>query len=147
MPLFRIRGWCVSKKSIRVVSAAIERNGRYLITQRQAKAVLPLLWEFPGGKVEAGESDEAALRRELRERIGIDVTVQEHLSSTAREYDKYIVELHLYRCDVGAAEPQISTVRDLRWVSSSEFADYQFTPADQESMDALLFGENKTRVG
>ena len=129
----------MAKKRIRVVSAAIVRDGRYLITQRQEKAVLPLLWEFPGGKVEAGETDEAALRRELRERIGVDSTVAEHLSSTERDYDKYVVELHLYQCDIGAAEPGVGNVRALRWVSSAEFGQVEFTPADQKSMDALLF--------
>jgi 8-oxo-dGTP diphosphatase len=121
------------------VSAAIVRDGRYLITQRQEKAVLPLLWEFPGGKVEPGETDEVALRRELRERIGVDASVAEHLSSTEREYDKYLVELHLYRCDIGTAEPRVGNVRALQWVSSDEFGQFEFTPADQRSMDSLLF--------
>jgi 8-oxo-dGTP diphosphatase len=133
----------VSKKRIRVVSAAIMREGRYLITQRQEKAVLPLLWEFPGGKVEAGEQDEAALTRELKERLGVDAKVCEHLSSTEREYDKYVVELHLYRCELGQGEPRVGNVRDLRWVTSAEFNNFQFTPADEESMDALLFGAQK----
>ena len=130
----------MSKKHIRVVSAAIVRQGSYLVTQRQEKAVLPLLWEFPGGKVEPGESDEGALRRELRERIGVDVKVGEHLSQTEREYEKYIVELHLYACDLVGGEPHRGNVRDFRWVSSAEFNDLEFTPADQASMDALLFG-------
>lgn len=135
----------MAKKRIRVVSAAIARDHRYVITQRQEKAVLPLLWEFPGGKVEAGESDEVALERELRERLGVEATVAEHLSSTEREYDKYVVELHLYRCEIGEAEPRIGNIRDLRWVSSSEFGQYQFTPADQKSMDALLFRGRRSK--
>jgi 8-oxo-dGTP diphosphatase len=134
----------VAKKRIQVVSAAIMQDGRYLITQRQEKAVLPLLWEFPGGMVEQGESDEQALARELRERLGIEATVAEHISSTEREYDKYIVELHLYRCDIGDAQPRVGNVRDLRWVTSSEFSSYAFTPADQKSMDALLFPRRRT---
>lgn len=135
----------MAKQRIRVVSAAIVRDGRYLITQRQEKAVLPLLWEFPGGKVEPGESDEAALKRELGERLGVDATVEEHISSTEREYDKYIVELHLYCCDIGSAQPVVRNVRDLRWVGSSEFGAYSFTPADQKSMDALLFAKTRQR--
>ena len=129
----------MAKQRIRVVSAAIVREGRYLITQRQEKAVLPLLWEFPGGKVEAGESDETALTRELHERLGVTATLGEHISSTEREYDKYVVELHLYHCDIGDSEPVIGNVRDLRWVGSGEFGGFKFTPADQKSMDALLF--------
>ena len=58
-------------KTIRVVAAVIERGGHYLITQRRATAVLPLSWEFPGGRVEDGETDHDALRREVRHRIGV----------------------------------------------------------------------------
>ncbi|MBN1962589.1 MAG: (deoxy)nucleoside triphosphate pyrophosphohydrolase [Deltaproteobacteria bacterium] len=131
------------KQRIRVVSAAIIRNGRYLITQRQQKAVLPLLWEFPGGKVEPGESDYVALKRELKERLGLEASVEEHLSSTEREYDGFIVELHLYRCHIGNAEPQVINIREFRWVGSNEFSAYEFTPADQKSMHALLFSKVK----
>lgn len=134
----------MAKKRIRVVSAAIMRDGRYLITQRQEKAVLPLLWEFPGGKVEPAETDEVALARELRERLKVEASVAEHISATEREYDKYVVELHLYRCDIGSAEPRIGNIRDLRWVTSSECASYEFTPADEASMDALLCVEEKS---
>ena len=69
----------MAKEVIRVVAAVIERGGRYLITQRNAGAVLPLLWEFPGGRVEEGESDEDALTREVKMRIGADVTVGEKI--------------------------------------------------------------------
>src|SRR5690242_18011996 len=109
-----------SKPRIRVVSAAIMRAGRYLITQRGERSVLPLLWEFPGGRVEDGENDATALARELEHRLGVRATVGEHISSTERAYEKYTVELHLYRCDI-ADEPAPKNVRDLRWVTSSEF--------------------------
>ncbi|MBI5510115.1 MAG: (deoxy)nucleoside triphosphate pyrophosphohydrolase [Deltaproteobacteria bacterium] len=134
----------MSKRRICVVSAALVREGRYLITQRLEKAVLPLLWEFPGGKVEEGESDEVALKRELKERLGIDAVVKKRIASTEREYRDYVVEMHLYSCDLGPVEPRKVNVRDLKWVNSKEFGRYEFTPADQGSMDALLFGDKKT---
>ena len=133
----------MSKRTIRVVSAAIEREGRYLITQRNTKAVLPLMWEFPGGRVEDGESDEDALRRELEYRLGVQGQIYEQISATEREYDDYVVVLHLYRCTIGDAEPRSVAVNDHRWVASSEFDAYDFTPADQQSMDALLFGQRQ----
>jgi 8-oxo-dGTP diphosphatase len=129
------------KRRIRVVSAAIIEDGRYLITQRNERAVLPLLWEFPGGKVEDGEYEEAALRRELRERLGITAEVKKLLSTTVHEYDDYVVALSLYSCDLGPIPPRPVSVRDMKWVRSEDFDKVQFTPADQESMDALLFGE------
>lgn len=128
------------KPIIRVVSAAIVRDGRYLITQRNDTAVLPGLWEFPGGRVEDGETDDVALMRELRYRLGITAEISELLSSTEREYDDYVVHLQLYRCELGEHEPKPLMVRDMRWVTSLEFDNYPFTPADQRAMDVLLFG-------
>ncbi len=130
----------MSKRRITVVSAAIVRDGRYLITQRLDKAVLPGLWEFPGGKVEEGESDEVALRRELEHRLGVCAGVGERLAVNEQEYPNYVVELHLYRCDLGDAEPSAVNVKQMRWVTSSDFDNYEFTPADERSMNALLFG-------
>jgi 8-oxo-dGTP diphosphatase len=78
---------------IRVVAAAIENGGRFLITQRRADGLLGGLWEFPSGKVEEGESDEAALRRELRERLGVLVEVGETLARRTHCYENYAVDL------------------------------------------------------
>ncbi|MEL6759071.1 MAG: (deoxy)nucleoside triphosphate pyrophosphohydrolase, partial [Myxococcota bacterium] len=133
------KGDFVPKATIRVVSAAIERDGRYLITQRSEHAVLPLLWEFPGGRVEGGESDESALVRELHGRLGIVANPGERMSVTTREYEDYVVELVLYRCELGEVEPRPLTVHDMTWASLDELDRFSFTPADQESMDALLF--------
>jgi 8-oxo-dGTP diphosphatase len=127
------------RNRIRVVSAAItNREGKYLITQRLPTATLPLLWEFPGGRVEAGESDGDALRRELKYRIGVEVEVAEHLSQTSCDYERYTVELHLYSCRIVDGEAAPANVKDLRWVSAANFDDYEFTPADEDSMNALL---------
>ena len=134
-------GWVV-KKSIDVAAAAITRDGCYLITQRMAKAVFPGLWEFPGGKAEQDEDPEVALRRELKYRLGIDATVGEKISERVREYDHYAVTLHLYSCDIGEQEPAAVEVAQLAWVSSDDMGGYDFVPADQESMDRLLFGES-----
>lgn len=131
------------KRTIRVVSAAIVQGKHYLITQRNANAVLPLLWEFPGGRVEDGESDESALLRELQYRLGIEAEIADLISSTEREYDAYVVHLQLYRCELGPLPPKPLMVRDLRWVTSEEFEMYSFTPADQAAMDALLFGARR----
>jgi 8-oxo-dGTP diphosphatase len=127
------------KERIKVVSAAIVRDGRYLITQRNEHAVLPLLWEFPGGRVEPDESDRDALKRELSYRLGVDADVADEISQVEREYEHYVVELHLYECHIGDAVPLAKTVRDLCWVTSAEFDQFDFTPADEQSMHALLF--------
>ncbi|MEZ4366615.1 MAG: (deoxy)nucleoside triphosphate pyrophosphohydrolase [Kofleriaceae bacterium] len=124
---------------IRVVAAVIEEGGRYLITQRNESAVLPLLWEFPGGRVEADEDDAAALRREVRGRIGVDVEVGAKAGEHRHEYGTYDVLLVMYTCSVVLGQvPYPATVADLRWVTSREFLDYEFPPADEKSMSKLL---------
>jgi 8-oxo-dGTP diphosphatase len=124
---------------IRVVAAVIESDGKYLITQRRSTAVLPGLWEFPGGKVEAGESDENALKRELRERVGVDVEVKGRMAQRLHHYDGYSVELNLYQTSIlRGQEPKGLRVADVRWVASAEFEKYPFPAADQATMDLLL---------
>ena len=129
----------VGKKTIRVVAAVVEREGRYLITQRRDQAVLANLWEFPGGKVEAGESDEEALQRELRERLDAEGQIGKKLGEKVHEYDGYRVALVLYEARLSEDKPLVAKrVKDFRWVASSEFDQYPFPDADQQTMDQLL---------
>jgi 8-oxo-dGTP diphosphatase len=129
----------VGKKTIRVVAAVVEREGRYLITQRRDQAVLANLWEFPGGKVEPGESDEQALQRELRERLDAEGHIGKKLGEKVHEYDGYRVALALYGATLTEDRPLVAKrVKDFRWVASSEFDQYPFPDADQQTMDQLL---------
>ncbi len=123
---------------IRVVSALIEREGRYLVTQRRPEATLPLLWEFPGGKVEPGESDDAALQRELMERLALEVRVAEREVEVDHEYEGYTLTLRTYRCHVTGPEPRPVHVAAFRWATPDELAELPFPGADQASVDALL---------
>lgn len=132
----------MERRTIRVVAAVIEREGRYLITQRRPTAVLPLLWEFPGGRVEDGEEDAEALKREIRERLDVDVDVGQMISFISHPYEKYTVDLYLYECQLRSESLTAQGVNAFRWIPSSEFDRYPFTPADQASMDRLL-GESE----
>jgi 8-oxo-dGTP diphosphatase len=125
-------------KNIRVVAAVISKDGRYLITQRRESAVLPMLWEFPGGRVEAGEDDKTALKRELRERLEADVEVGEKVGERRHDYAGYTLELVLYATKLKRDWIVAKRVRDYRWVPSTEFDDYKFPDADQRTMDLLL---------
>lgn len=127
-----------SPRTIRVVAAIIERGGRYLVTQRRPTAVLPLLWEFPGGRVEDGEGDRDALRREVLHRIGIGVEPGKLVSFVSHPYERYVVDLYLYECQLLEGEPTRVNVNDFRWVTSAEFDQLSFTPADEASMSKLL---------
>ena len=123
---------------IRVVAAVVENNGRYLITQRRPTAVLPLMWEFPGGRVEEGETDTAALQREVRHRLGVDISVGQLISFVSHPYERYVVDLFLYECRLTRGEPSPRNVHAFRWATSAEFDQYPFTPADEASMNQLL---------
>ena len=123
---------------IRVVAAVIGNDGKYLITQRRPNAVLPLKWEFPGGRVEEGESDADALRREIRHRLGVEVQTGEMISYVTHPYESCTVELYLYDCHIVGGEPHARAVQTFEWVGSDEFDNYAFTPADESSMAQLL---------
>jgi len=130
----------MSKRHIRVVAAQVEREGRYMITQRKPSSSLPLLWEFPGGRVEEGEEDQQALVREIKEGLGVTVEVKEPSVSVVHEYDAYVIDFRVYRCNLldDPATIECIGVHDVRWVAPTELDDYQFPGADQASVDALL---------
>lgn len=87
----------MTRRQIRVVGAMLEREpGRYLITQRSKASSLPLLWEFPGGRVHEGEALTSALVRELKERLQLDVVVTEQAMATQHEYAAYDVDFRSF---------------------------------------------------
>jgi 8-oxo-dGTP diphosphatase len=124
--------------TIRVVAAMIEEGGRYLITQRRPAAVLALLWEFPGGKVEPGETDVAALEREVLHRLGVNIGIGKLISFVRHPYERYTIDLHLYDCHLTRGRPEKRNVHDFAWVQSDEFEHDPFTPADEISVAKLL---------
>ena len=126
------------KKRIRVVSGEIIRDGRYLITQRASHAVLPFLWEFPGGRVRSDESDQQALERLLELRLGAQAEVGEKVLEVEHDYEAYGLVLAVYSCDVGHQKLQLGNIGGLAWASPEELASYTFPGADQETIEALL---------
>jgi len=139
----------MSDKSIRVVAAVIQHDGKYLITQRRENASLPLLWEFPGGRVEPGETDADALQREFGERLGAQVEVGKPVAFRRHDYEGYSVELVLYEAtlSVGEEELEAKRVKEYRWVAADEFSEYPFPPADKHTLDdfQLFIGHGKPK--
>lgn len=128
----------MSLPCVRVVTAEIQVDGRYLINQRKATAVLPLLWEFPGGRVREGESDVEALERAVRERNGVRVDVGERLLVTVHEYEEWRVELMVYRCTLTGTDPYAHNVAAIAWAEPEDFEDYTFPGADQTTIEQLI---------
>src|SRR4051794_11858245 len=113
----------MGRRQVRVVGAMLQNDaGRYLITQRPPKATLPLLWEFPGGRVEEGESDAEALAREILEEMGVGVVVLEQAMHTHHEYPKYDIDFRVFRCRLVDPKATIQHLRvhDHRWVTLDE---------------------------
>lgn len=127
----------VREPIVTVVAAIIRREGRILITRRLDNVHLPGLWEFPGGKVEHGETFQEALTREIREELALEISVREEVFTIEHHYPKKSIQLHFFNCSLVSGEPQMIEVADLRWVSTSELEQCQFPEADRELV-ALL---------
>ena len=131
----------MGRRHIQVVGAMLEgEKGRYLITQRRPTATLPLLWEFPGGKVEPGETPEAALARELEEEMGITVHVADQVIHTRHEYPGYDIDFRVFSCRLAPPDQQVQHkgVHDHRWVTLAEMGRYEFPAADARTLAQLL---------
>jgi mutator protein MutT len=124
-------------RKIDVVAAIIRRNGKILITKRLKDAHLGGLWEFPGGKVEAGESFEAALQREIEEELGVQIVVGGEFFTTEHDYPNKSVRLHFFGCTLVEGQPQSLGVSDFQWVDPQELPNFEFPPADVELIRRL----------
>ena len=122
---------------INVVAAIIWKDGEILITKRHSNVHLANLWEFPGGKVESGESLETALLREIQEEIGIKIRIDAEFLAIDHDYPTKTVRLHFFNCTVLEGDPMPLEVADLRWVKPSDLDNYEFPPADDELISEL----------
>ena len=117
---------------ITVVAGLIREGDRILICQRPAGKARGLLWEFPGGKVEAGESKEAALVRECREELGVTLNVGDVYAELTHEYPDMTVRLTLFEARIGEGVPRNIEHADIKWIKPEEITEYPFCPADKE---------------
>ncbi|MBV8759506.1 MAG: (deoxy)nucleoside triphosphate pyrophosphohydrolase [Deltaproteobacteria bacterium] len=121
-----------------VVAGLILGKGEVLITQRRADQALPLQWEFPGGKVEPGEAPVAALVRELREEIGVEVAVGRIWDVLFHAYPAFDLVMLVYVCRIVDGEPRAVEVADLRWLPPGELPAWDILPADKPLVERLV---------
>lgn len=122
----------------RQVSAAIiGRGGKILIAKRRSGRTLGGKWEFPGGKIEPGESPEECLRREIKEEFDIEVEVGEFIASSRFRYYFVLIELLAYRVKYLSGDFKVKDHEEIRWVSPSELGAYDFMQADKSIVEIL----------
>ena len=123
---------------VEVVAGLIrDEAGRYLITRRRRGSHLAGLWEFPGGKLEPGETVAAGLRRELQEELSATFTVGDLVETVRWEYPDRTIVLHFHECrlEAGIIEPREG--QEMAWVPAARLADYEFPPADRVLVERL----------
>jgi mutator protein MutT len=126
-----------------VAAAVLQKEGLVLIARRRPGGPRGGLWEFPGGKIEAGETAPVALRRELREELGIDTDIGECLLETEHAYPDLTVRLIVHRAIVRSGDPQPLDHDELRWVTTAELDRFAVVAGDQAIIDELKRRENR----
>ncbi len=116
-------------KSIQVVGAVIFHGGRLFATRR-GYGDWKDYWEFPGGKIEPGETPEEALARELREELDIGVSVSSFLCSVEYDYPAFHLSMRCFRCEIVSGTPKLLEHEDARWLSREELRTVDWLPAD-----------------
>jgi len=125
------------QKCIEVSAGVIFRDGLLLITQRRPQDHLGGLWEFPGGKRHAEESDEDCLKRELMEELGIEVEIKSLLETITHDYPEKSVRLKFFHCAWQRHEPRAIHCHDFKWVKREQLLDYPFPAADARLLQML----------
>ena len=125
-------------KVTQVVAALIWDGDRFMICQRPAHKARGLLWEFVGGKVEPGETQEAALIRECREELAIELAVGEVYMEVDHVYPDITIRLILFHASIAQGQPQKLEHNDIQWILPSQIPDYDFCPADTDILKKLM---------
>jgi 8-oxo-dGTP diphosphatase len=125
-----------ARRHIVVTAAVIEENGTFLVTRRLGGVHLEGLWEFPGGKCEAGESHTASLEREIREELDTAIIIDREVFSVVHGYTDRVVELHFFACRL-VGRPRAVLGQEMRWVVREELRTLPFPPADEELIEIL----------
>lgn len=127
---------------MQIVTAAImEKDGKVLLARRKAGDRLERKWEFPGGKLEPGESPEACLARELREEFGIEAEVLDYIGASVYEYGHGTIDLRAYRVRHVSGEFCINAHEEIAWVKTEDLLSYDLSPADVPIAEKIIIGE------
>ena len=131
-----LKGYLIMKK-IEVVAAILHRDGAYFATQR-GYGEFEGMWEFPGGKIEPGESRDIALKREIQEELGVDIVIEDLIFTTEYDYPSFHLTMHCYLCSVASGEIELREHKSSCWLTAERLDSVEWLPADKEVIDKLI---------
>ncbi|MDP3804189.1 MAG: (deoxy)nucleoside triphosphate pyrophosphohydrolase [Candidatus Omnitrophota bacterium] len=120
-----------------VAGALIEENGKFLVARRKLNDSFGGFWEFPGGSVEEGETREEALKREIKEELGLDIKVGKKVFEFSGETAHMKINIHLFESKIEAGLPRAIDCDDVRWAGIDELKKLKFIPADKKALEWL----------
>lgn len=123
-------------KTIEVVAAVIKHDDRIFITRRGYGDFVDM-WEFPGGKIEIGESREEALIREIKEELELDINISDFLTTIDYDYPNFHLTMHCFICQISGGQLNLNVHNDAKWITFDELDNQKWIPADVLVIDAL----------
>lgn len=123
-------------KTIEVVAAVIKKNDKVFITRRGYGEFIDM-WEFPGGKVEQGETQQEALKREIKEELELEIDKLEYLTTVEYDYSKFYLIMHCYICEICGGTLRLNAHNDAKWVDLEELNNQKWVPADVDVVVAI----------
>lgn len=127
----------MTKKQIKVVGAAIIKDNKVLAMQRSETMTLPGMWEFPGGKIEANETEEKALIREIKEELNVDIEILDYINEASYDYDFGTVSLKVYTGQIISGQLTLEEHSAGKWLEAKDLSDINWAPVDIPAAKAL----------
>ena len=127
-------------KEIEVVAAIIKHNNKILCTQRDVSKneEVSFKWEFPGGKIEVGETNEEALKREIKEELNIDINIERCFMEVNYTYPSFKLKMHTYICNTESENIELLVHKDYKWLECSKLNTLDWAPADKPIINKLM---------
>jgi len=117
-------------KKLEIVAAIIKENEKYFATQR-GYGEFKDWWEFPGGKIENGESKEEALKREIREELATEIEIDRFITTVQFDYPEFHLIMHCFICHITAGQPQLLEAKAAKWLDKNDLESVEWLPADR----------------
>lgn len=126
-----------NKEHFEVVAAVIERDGKIFCCQRGSKGECAFKWEFPGGKIEPGETKEEALIREIKEELKCSINIERFITTINYEYDTFSLTMHVFLCSLIDSEPILLEHKSSKWCDKDKLKELDFAEADKSLLHLL----------